>query len=230
MSHALRVALLVCVCLAAPAAAAPSSFVFSGTVGSVTDSGSFLDGSVAPGGAVTGTYDVDPTSADSNSPFGVGLAHLVFQVGSYQFDATQNPHAISLRNDVATGVPGLVVDRWDASSFAVPDLAPATSSSGDFGGYIAQLTFFDFDATAFDGSESAPFVPGDPGAPWDQVSIALFSVNGASAIDNRVKVQMNLSNWSAAPVPEPRSAALLALELLSLAVRERRRRSILPRA
>ncbi len=101
---------------------------------------------------------------------------------------------------------------------------------GDFGGYIAQLFFFDFDATVFDGSETAPFVPSDPGTPWDQVSLLLFSVDGASSIDNRVRVQMNLTSWSAAPVPEPHTAALLALGLLALAVRGRRRSSILPRA
>src|SRR5207245_1995174 len=59
MSHAVRVALLVCLCFPAAASAATLSFSFSGSIETVTDSDHFLDSSVAPNGLVSGTYDVD---------------------------------------------------------------------------------------------------------------------------------------------------------------------------
>jgi hypothetical protein len=223
MPHALRVALLVCLCLPAPASAL--TFAFSGTVETVTDGSNFLDASVAPGTAVTGTYEVTPTSADGSSPFGVGLAQLSFQVGNYLFDTSQGSHTIALIDDRDTGIPGITVDLWQSLAIVATDLSPATNFSGDFGGYAAQIEFYDSESAVFDGSESEPFVPGDyPAAPWDQARLTLNSVNGSSNLDGRVQVQVDITSWGLQPVPEPRSSVLLALGLASFAHQRRRAR------
>src|SRR2546428_10330151 len=113
MPPAIRVALVVCLCLPAAASASTLGFSFSGSIDeTVTDPDQFLDGSVAPGVVVTGTYEVDPTTADGSSPFGVGPAHLSFELGNYTFDMTQDPHSIALIND--TGPPGSEVDLWQS--------------------------------------------------------------------------------------------------------------------
>jgi hypothetical protein len=184
---------------------------------------SVSDGSVIngpPATTVTGTYQVDPTSADTNSPFAVGLAEISFQLGIYQFQASQSSHTIALEND--TGAPGFEVDRWQSRAIVMPDLSPTTSNHGaGFAGYAAQIEFYDFNREVFDGTETAPFVP-DFGAPWEQVRLTLNSVDGSAAFDGRLQVEVNLSSWSV--VPEPRSAVLLALGLASLAHQRRRAR------
>ena len=215
MPHALRVALLVCLCL--PVSASAASFSFSGSIESVTDLEDFLDPSVAPGVPVSGTYEVDLATSDGSSPFTVGPAHLTFGLGNYGFDATQDPHSISLIND--TGPPGFAVDLWQSGSLAVADLLGGTNSSGNFAGYRARIEFFDATASQFTGTESAPFVP-DVVASWTQVRLILESLQddggGATSFDGRVQVQVNLTS-----IPEPRSANLIALGLVSLAVRAR---------
>ena len=215
MPHALRAALLVCLWL--PLSASAASFSFSGSIESVTDLDDFLDASVAPGVLVSGTYDVDLGTSDGGSPFTVGSAHLTFGLGSYGFDATQDPHSISLIND--TGPPGFAIDLWQSGSLSVADLIGGTNSSGNFAGYRARIEFFDATATQFDGTESAPFVP-DVVPSWTQVRLILESLQddggGATSFDGRVQVQVNLTS-----IPEPRSAMLIALGLISLAVRAR---------
>jgi hypothetical protein len=218
MPHALRAALLLCLCVPAPALAVTISF--TGVVQSVVDSDDFLDGSVAPGAPVSVSYQVDLTSADTSSPFGVGLAQLTFSLGNYQFSASQDPHAVALINDRPTGIPGVTVDVWQSDAIVEPDLTPPSSSSGSFNGFAAQLEFFDFDSTVFDGSETAPIDPTDPLVffRWEQVRLTLNSLDGSNQLDGRVQVQM--------AVPEPRSALLLAFGLALLATRNRRRLSV----
>jgi hypothetical protein len=217
MPHALRAALLVCLLLPFPASAV--TFAFTGTVDeTVTDPENFLDDSVAPGIGVSGTYDVDLTTADGSSPFDVGVASLSFQLGNYGFDRTQDPHRITLIND--TGPPGFIVDIWQSLSFAVGDLNPGTNYSGNFGGYAVRIEFFDNTATNFDGSETAPFVPSDL-SDWSFGRLLLDSLDGSGSPDGRVQVQVNFTSW--APVPEPRTGVLLALGLASLAHHRRRR-------
>jgi hypothetical protein len=221
MPHALRAALFLCLWLPAPATAL--TFAFSGTVETVTDTDDFLDGSVAPATVVTGTFEVDPTSANTSSPFGVGLAQLSFQLGNYLFQASQDPHAISLINDHVVAGP-VTDDILQAAEILAPDLTPTSNSSGDFAGYLALIQFFDFDSTVFDGSETQPFVPGSVAAPWEQVRLTLNSVDDSGVYDERAKVQVDLTSWAVQPVPEPRSAMLLALGLASFAHQRRRAR------
>jgi hypothetical protein len=215
MPHALCAVLLLCLCIPAPALAVTISF--TGLVQSVVDSDDFLDGSVVAGAPVSGSYQVDLTSADTSSPFGVGLAQLSFQLGNYQFSASQNPHAVALINDRPTGIPGVTVDVWQSDAIVEPDLTPPSNSSGSFAGFAAQLEFFDFDSSVFDGSETAPIDPTDPlfYSQWDQVRLTLNSLDGTNSLDGRVQVQM--------AIPEPRSALLLALGLALLATRDRQR-------
>jgi hypothetical protein len=218
MPHALRVALLVCLWL--PCSASAASYSFSGSIESVTDLDDFLDASVAPGVLVSGTYEVDLATSDGGSPFTVGSAQLSFGLGNYGFDATQDPHSISLIND--TGPPGFAIDLWQSGSLSVADLVGGTSSSGNFAGYRARIEFFDATASQFTGTETAPFVP-DVVTGWTQVRLILESLQddggGATSFDGRVQVQVNLTS-----IPEPRSAMLIALGLVSLAVRAQRNR------
>jgi hypothetical protein len=217
MPHALRAALLVCLLLPGPAAA--FTFSFSGFVESADNAG-FLDSSVhaaSPGieaTAVTVNYVVDPSTADVSSPFDVGTAHLTIQFGSYTFDSGPVSGTIAHLDDA--GVPGSTLDIWQSNLFSVSDLSPATTPSGSFGGYSAQLQFFDFDSAVFDGSESEPIDPTAPAfsSAWDLVRIEFFSLDGSQNQTTSVHLQM-------VPVPEPRALALVALGLVSLAVRAR---------
>ncbi len=219
MLYALRVVLMLCLCLAAPAGALTVGF--SGTVLTVGGTATVLDGSVAPGGGVTGTYDVDPTSASSSSPFVVGLGQLVFQLGSYLFSSTADPHEIALIDDrvVATDPFLVLVDVWQSGAILLSDLDPVTNPSPS-AGYVAQVEFFDFSASTFDGSEAAPFVPNDT-IGWSQVRLTLNSVDGLGAFDGRVTVDVAIDSWNMQQVPEPHSAALLLLGLAALALRAR---------
>jgi len=221
MPHALRFALPVCLWLTFAAPALALSFAFSGKIdqpGDVTDTDDFLDGSVAAGLIVTGTYEVDPSTSDGSSPFTVGPAHLAFSLGNYSFDSTQDPHSISLIDN--TGPPGFAVDLWQSGSFTVADLGPTgTNTSGNFAGYRARIEFFDSTASQFNGTETAPFVPDDIPS-WTQVRLVLESLQddggGATSFDGRVQVQVNLTT-----IPEPHTAMLIALGLVSLAARAR---------
>jgi hypothetical protein len=220
MPHAVRVALLVCLCLPLAATAAPLTYSFSGSIDSVTDSDDFLDSSVAPTVSVSGTYEVDPATTSSSSPFTVGPSHLVFGLGNYGFDQSEDPDTIRLIND--TGPPGFEVDLWQSGSLTVSDLAGGTNSSGNFAGYAARIEFFDNTHSNFDGTESAPTIPDDI-VGWTQARLILDSLkdngDGTSSPDGRVQVQVNFSSWSI--VPEPNSSALVALGLVWLALRAR---------
>src|SRR5262249_27831516 len=222
MPHALSLALFVCLLLPLPALGI--TYGFTGTVETVHDDFGFLDASVDPPDLpVTGSLDIDLSSTDTSSPFGVGLTHLSFQLGNYLFDASQNPHSISLIDNRDTGVPGVTVDVWQLAPMPVSDLSPATQSSGNFAGYAAQIEFFDNTSSQFHGTETAPMVPSSL-AGWDQARLtpnALPSSGNVVAIDGRVQVQVNLGSWEALPVPEPRTGPLVALGLASLGLRAR---------
>jgi hypothetical protein len=209
MPHALGAVLLLCLLLPGPAAAL--TITFSGFI-ETADNAGFLDASVQVGTPVTINYVVDPTTGDLTSPFTVGTAQLTLQFGSYTFDSSVISGTISMLND--TGPPGSTVDIWQSDLFKVSDLSPATTPSGSFGGYAAQLQFFDFDSSVFNGSESAPIDPTSPAfsSAWDQVRIEFFSLDGSQNQSLAVHLQMT---------PEPHTAALLALGLVSFAVRAR---------
>ena len=220
MPHALRVAVLVCL-LGLPAPGFALTVDFSGTIDTVSDSFGALDGSVVRGGAVSGTYQVVPSSSDMHTPFGVGPAQLTFQLGNYLFDQTQD-HAISLIDNQDTGIPGVTTDHWQSREIVKPDLSPSTSPSGSSVAYAAQIDFFDSESDQFDGNERAPFVPADLMG-WEISRLTLNSVDNSGTFNNRVKVQVNIDNWNVVPVPEPRSAALVLFGLASLAHRARKR-------
>jgi hypothetical protein len=216
MPHALRVAVLISLCL--PVSARALTVSFSGAVESVIDGSHLLDASVTTGALVAGSYQVDPTSASTSSPFAVGPARLAFALGNYEFDASQNPGSIALINN--RPVLSAAVDLWQTGEFVTPGLSPASGATGGDFAALAQIELNDFSASRFNGLERAPFVPSNL-AGWDQALLRLDSIASNGSIDGRVQVQVNLLSWSV--VPEPRSAVLLALGLVSLALRERRR-------
>jgi hypothetical protein len=225
MPHALCAALFVCLALAAPASAI--TYVFSGTVTTLSDGTDLLDASVDLGTPVSGSYEVDPSSGSGGSPFAVGLAQLAFALGNYSFAANENPHELSLIDDrVVSPSPLITVDIWQSRGIVMSDLSPATNPGGGFAGYAAQLEFFDFSSSQFDGSETAPIVPSGL-AGWDQVRLSLNSLmddgGGSTSIDGRVQVQIDLDSWGAAPVPEPSSGSLVTLGVGCLVLRARRR-------
>ena len=214
MPHALRVALLLC--LLVPSAARALAISFSGSIDSAdpADNSGFLDASVHVGTPVTVNYVVDLSSADASSPFTVGPAQLTIAFGSYTFDLGPLTGTIALLDN--TGPPIAPIDIWQTNLFKISDLSPATTPSGSFGGYSAQLQFFDFQGGVFDGGETQPIDPTDSAfsTAWDLVRIEFFSLDGSQNQTTSVHLQM-------VPVPESRSATLLALGLAALALRER---------
>jgi hypothetical protein len=225
MPRFMAAALAVWLC--APASAHAFTVLFSGTVAeAVSDDSGLLDDSVALGTTVTGSYEVDPSNLIGTSPFAVGPARLAFQLGNYAFDA-QDPHTISLIDDriVDPGTPPnppITVDVWQSGAIVASDLSPATQPGGGFAGYAAQIEFFDFTSTAFNGGETEPFVPADLTG-WSQVRLDLNSLvssgGGPPSIDERVHVHVRIESWSI--VPEPRAVVLLALGLVLIAARAR---------
>jgi hypothetical protein len=221
MPQALRFALLVCLCLSFAAPTPALTFSFSGFVETAdpADSSGFLDSSVHVGTSVTVTYVVDLDTEDDTNPFDVGPAQLTIQLGSgpdpYTFDAGPISGTVALLND--SGPPGATVDIWQSDLFKVSDLSRPTTPVGSFGGYSAQLQFFDFGSSVFDGTESQPIDPTAPAfsSAWELVRIEFFSLDGSMNQTTAVHLQI-------VPIPEPHSAALLALGLVPLAVRARR--------
>ncbi|MGH7337502.1 MAG: hypothetical protein ACREI7_07990 [Myxococcota bacterium] len=239
MPHALRAALLVCLLLPASAGALTIGVTFAGTVEALFDPENLLDASVSgqpqsqndpPATTVSGTYTVDLPGGAGGSPFEVGVAHLFFTLGNYTFDGTQSAHAIAMIDNQDTGIPGVTTDHWQTREITLSDLDPATQPTGNFAGYAGQIDFFDNTSTQFDGSETAPIVPSDLTGwePTHRLTLNFLKDNGdgtTSFDPQRFQLQVNLTSWSAQPVPEPRSAALLAFGLASLALRARKFRA-----
>jgi hypothetical protein len=220
-------ALAVCLCISASASAL--TIAFTGTVQSATGEASLLGGSAAPGTQLVGTYEVDPSGVVGTSPFAVGPARLSFQLGGHAYDATDPAHTIALIDDrvvapAAPPLPAITVDVWQSGVFVDADLDPATDPGGAFAGYGAQIELFDSDSAIFDGSETTPFVPADLGD-FENVRLTLNTLvangGGPPAIDGRLQVQVHIDSWTVVPVPEARSALLVAWGLVLIAVRRR---------
>ena len=219
----------IAACLCVPVTAHALTVAFSGTVAMVTDDLDLLDASVAPGAQLSGTYEVDPSDVIGSSPFAVGPARLAFQLGGYSFDASQDPHTISLIDDrivipASPPNPAVTVDVWQSGAIVDLDLSPATNPGSPFAGYAAQIEMFDFGSDAFNGGETEPFVPADL-IGWNDVRLTLNSIVAGGAIDGRVQVQVQIESWSI--VPETHTALLVAFGLVWLAVRGRPRAAAL---
>jgi hypothetical protein len=194
---------------------------FSALVDGVIDTSNRLDGSVAIGTLVTGTYRVDPTP--SGGVFGeVGPGRLEFAVGNYRFDQSADPSRIHLLND--TGPPIAPVDIWETQDFVTAQLTPALSQQANGVGYRASLVLLDNTATNITGTELSTFVVEDL-ADWTESILFLEALVDDLAGGTMIgDLQMTAAIQSWQVVPEPGSAALVATGLIGL-VQTRRRQS-----
>ncbi len=192
---------------------------FTALVDGVIDTANRLDGSIANGTLVTGTYQVDPTP--SGGPFGeVGPGRLTFDVGSYAFDQGADPSEIRLLN--GTGPVIAPVDIWRTQDFLTAQLDPALTQPPGGLGYRASLQLIDNTQSNITGAELVPFVADDL-ADWTEGKLfleALVDDGAGGAMIGDLQVTAEIQSWQV--VPEPRSAFLIAFGLAGLAARRRR--------
>lgn len=218
LASVVAVAVSLCAGWAAPCAAAPITFSFTGSVTETTFvPADPFGGAIGVGTAFSGSYTFESTTADSN-PFASDGSFMTFSapyvfnldIGSFNF-ATSSAVTISTGNGA--------MDQYSVL---------ACASGGPFCfGSSASLFMVDADGTAL-ASDALPVTPPLLSA----FELAALSFQGF--IDgNQVQILGQLESLVcsagcepvAGPIPEPGSLILVGSALTMLAARLRRRRS-----
>lgn len=221
---ALATALGVCLFAAAGAKAAPVTFYFSGTVGSIYEPSDVINASVAVGTAFHGHYTFDPGATDTNADPDIGWYEssgaqyeYVVHIGDYTFTSiAENFSSI----DINVNADDTGSDSYNVHSAFVVTASPALDE--DVVAIESRFSLIDGDRTAFN-SADLPLTPpslnpfGDSGSDFNNFVLHGLAGGGASPL---LQVRGDIATLT----PEPTSGALALLGLGGAAMLNRRRR------
>lgn len=216
MASALAVAAGLCAGWAAPCAAAPITFGFTGSVTQTTfDPNDPFGGAITVGTAFSGSYTFESTAADAN-PFASNGSYMTFGA-PYLFSVTIGTFNFATSDAVSIGTGNGATDQYSVLACA----------GGPFCfGSNASLFLEDLDGAAF-GSDALP----DTAPLLSAFEIAAFSFRGFIE-GNQVEILGQLESLVCSagcdpvggPIPEPGSLILVGSALTLVAARLRRRR------
>jgi hypothetical protein len=212
-------AVWLCVAWAAPSAAAPITFDFTGSVTqTMFDPDDPFSGGIAFGTAFGGSYTFESTTADAIAAPHSGAYASPGGV-PYQFAVTIGGHTVSTSDFLSLGVANNVGATDHYSVLACSGSAACPEST-------LELFLLDLDATVF-ASDALPFE-----APlFSAFEVATFAFRGLIG-GNQVEILGQLESLTCSagcdpvgvPVPEPGTLLLLTPALAILRYRRGRRR------
>ena len=215
LARRLAVMAWLCAGLAAPCAAAPLTFSFTGSVTQTTfNPNDPFAGAIAPGTSFNGSYTFESTAADS-IPFASQGSYMAFGV-PYVFTATIGGFTFATSDVLTVSVANGGSDQYGVLACA----------GGPFCfGSTWSLFLEDTDGTAF-GSDALPTAA----PPLSAFETALFTFRGF-VDDNQVEITGQLETLVCSagctpigtPVPEPATLTLVASALTAARLRRRQR-------